>query len=277
MHLAWGGENELISTPAAGRFKQAELGERPEDVRRGALILLNSGTATCADGLPGPARKGTCLWLSRHDAAECVLSEDATGILSYIRLPRKELPASSRIIVATPLLYAVLERLTESGIAECPVRVCYENVALEEIRRDLDTFGAAQVPRSPQLQLWAIRFIEKPRVTISIEEAADSVRMSVRSFTRHFKRETGEDFRTWKKRALISKAKSMLDTGRTVSEVGSELAYESISSFIAMFKEATGRTPGSYARSTKVWPAPSARGAGCRLVLHANDERFLIP
>ena len=53
----------------------------------------------------------------------------------------------------------------------------------------------------------------------------------------------------------------MLHVGRTVSEVSSELAYESVSSFIAMFKEATGKTPGDYTRQLKPWSDRASHAA----------------
>lgn len=254
MRLGWNEEEELVPTSVAERFSRAEVGEAYGDKWQGALILLSTGMVCCIRNAAGPARNGTCLWLSQEDAALCELSDDASGIIAMVRFPPgRRFPVMSRVMIATPLLYAVIERLAELEINTCPVRASYEAVAIEEILRDLDAAEAAQIPRSTQLQLWALRFMETPRITTSIEDAADSTRMSVRSFTRHFKRETGEDFRSWKRRTLLNKAKSLLYYGRTVSEVSSELAYESVSAFIAMFKEATGRTPGEYTREPKLW------------------------
>jgi AraC-like DNA-binding protein len=262
MKLSWNDQNALEPAARVSNFKRAAIGQTAEGPWQGALILLSSGSANCANNHAGPARNGVCLWLSREGDGSCDLSDDADGIVTMVRFPSgRNVPATSRILVATPLLYAVIERLAELEINSCPVRASYEDVAAEEILRDLDAAEAAQIPRSTQLQLWALRFIEDPRVTVSIEDAADAARMSVRSFTRHFKRETGEDFRTWKRRTLTNKAKAMLYVGRTVSEVSSELAYENVSSFIAMFKEATGKTPGDYTRDPKVWSDRASQAA----------------
>ena len=262
MRVGWIDQKELGPITLVSRFKQAEIGRAVEGDWQGALILLSSGSAMCPDQHTGSPRHGVCFWLSREDAGSCDVSDDAGGIITMVRFPTgRNFPANSRVIVATPLLYAVVERLAELEINSCPVRASYEDVATEEILRDLDAAEAAQIPRSTQLQLWALRFIENPRVTVSIEDAAGAARMSVRSFTRHFKQETGEDFRTWKRRTLINKAKALLYIGRTVSEVSGELAYEGVSSFIAMFKEATGKTPGDYTRDPKVWSDRASHAA----------------
>ena len=262
MKLGWNDQNELAPEAALSRFKQAEIGSASKGECDGALLLLLVGTATHANGEFSPARKATCIWLSREDAGHCELSDSAEGFVVMVRFPpERKLEATSRIVVATPLLYAIVERLAEVEIETCPMRASYENVATEEILRDLDVKDAAQIPRSPQLQLWARRFMNTPRVSVSVTDAAKDARMSVRSFARHFKRETGEDFRSWKKRTLINKARAMLYIGHTISEVSSELAYESVSSFVSMFKNSTGKTPGDYVREPKVWSEHASRRA----------------
>lgn len=265
MRLAWSHQNELILDGLDDRFQRAEVGEQYEGDWHGALVLLNHGHASCSHDVAIRERKGTCLWLSREHEGACELTEDARGIVTLVRFaPGRKFPTTSRVVIATPLLYAVLERLAELEIDSCPVRTAYEEVAAEELLRDFDSAEAAQVPRSSGLQLWALEFMQNPRITTSIEHAAAATRMSVRSFTRHFKRETGEDFRSWKRRTLTNKAKSLLYHGRTVSEVSSELAYESVSSFIAMFKEAVGKTPGDYVKEPKVWSDRASEAAVSR-------------
>lgn len=262
MRIGWSDQDAPFPGEVIDRFKRAQVGEHHHGPWHGALLLLNSGSVVSARDGSSSLRQGTCVWLAKGDLETYDLSQDARGTLAMVRFaPGQRFPVSSRLVVATPLLYAVIGRLAELEINSCPVRASYEEVAVEEMLRDLDAVDAAQIPRSTQLQLWALDFMEHPRVTTTKEEAAKATRMSARSFTRHFKQETGEDFRSWKMRALTTKAKSLLYYGRTVSEVSAELAYESVGSFISMFKEMTGKTPSDYVKEPKAWSEHASRTA----------------
>lgn len=68
---------------------------------------------------------------------------------------------------------------------------------------------------------------------------------------RLFKRETGESFNDYLNKERIYRAKSMLRSELTVTEVAWGVGYNSVTYFNKVFKEATGMTPTEYRAKTK--------------------------
>jgi AraC-like DNA-binding protein len=71
---------------------------------------------------------------------------------------------------------------------------------------------------------------------------------SGRTLARLFQRETGMSFRAWRQQARLLAALARLAADEPVTTVALDLGYDSLSAFIAMFRKATGTTPGRYFR-----------------------------
>ncbi|MGA7826924.1 MAG: helix-turn-helix domain-containing protein, partial [Geobacteraceae bacterium] len=65
---------------------------------------------------------------------------------------------------------------------------------------------------------------------------------------RLFVRETGLTFGAWRKRLVLQEAIERLGTGQNITRVAFDLGYQSLSAFIAMFRQALGASPGQYLR-----------------------------
>ena len=75
-------------------------------------------------------------------------------------------------------------------------------------------------------------------------ELARSLGMSYSYFSRSFKRVTGMTFKQYLNRTRINQAEKMLCRGgASVSEVATRCGYNSISYFISVYKDITGKTP----------------------------------
>jgi AraC-like DNA-binding protein len=70
--------------------------------------------------------------------------------------------------------------------------------------------------------------------------------LSPRTLTRRFPTETGLTFIAWQQRARLLKAMELLAGGASVTSVAFDLGYETVSSFIDLFKGSFGTTPGQY-------------------------------
>ena len=70
--------------------------------------------------------------------------------------------------------------------------------------------------------------------------------LSVRTMSRHFMVETGMSFASWRKLARVIASLEKLSEDRAVGDVAFSLGYESVSAYIAAFKEIVGVTPGAY-------------------------------
>ncbi|WP_068085739.1 AraC family transcriptional regulator [Polycladidibacter stylochi] len=90
---------------------------------------------------------------------------------------------------------------------------------------------------------------EAPALAPSIDGAARGLAMSVRSFERHFKKATGQNYRVWCAQVKMLGALELLASGLRVSEISHQLGYEGASGFIQQFKSTFGTTPGQYYRN----------------------------
>jgi AraC-like DNA-binding protein len=70
---------------------------------------------------------------------------------------------------------------------------------------------------------------------------------SRRSLTRHFRNETGMSVVEWRQVARLQKGMELLNGGASVTTVALSLGYDSVSSFIALFRRILGTTPARFA------------------------------
>ncbi len=67
----------------------------------------------------------------------------------------------------------------------------------------------------------------------------------MRTLTRLFAEQTRMGFAQWRVHARISAAIGLLTEGATVSTVARQVGYASSSTFVRVFRDATGETPGA--------------------------------
>ncbi|NYT68687.1 AraC family transcriptional regulator [Pusillimonas noertemannii] len=103
-------------------------------------------------------------------------------------------------------------------------------------------------PSDPQLRRICLRMQHHPSTEFSLEDLSASLGVSTKTLTRRFQQETGLGFRLWRQRARLIHALPLLERGDRITDVALACGYESLSSFIAIFREHTGVTPGEFAR-----------------------------
>ncbi|MGF7205225.1 helix-turn-helix domain-containing protein [Sphingobium olei] len=70
--------------------------------------------------------------------------------------------------------------------------------------------------------------------------------MSARSLERLISRETGMSFGRWRQQLAVILAVQWLVGGASIQQVAADLGYESMPSFVSMFRKALGTSPGRY-------------------------------
>ena len=70
--------------------------------------------------------------------------------------------------------------------------------------------------------------------------------MSERTLLRLISRETGMSFGRWRQQLGVVLAVKWLAGGRSIQQVTCDLGYESVPSFVTMFRKALGTSPGRY-------------------------------
>lgn len=101
-------------------------------------------------------------------------------------------------------------------------------------------------------------FLFAPDANASIDDWAETLGMSRRSFTRLFRAQTGVSFVTWRQQACIFASLPRLASGETVTNVALDAGYENVSAFTTMFRRMLGSSPSAYLKSSGVRQMPSS-------------------
>ncbi|MCM8524876.1 MAG: helix-turn-helix transcriptional regulator, partial [Lentisphaeraceae bacterium] len=102
------------------------------------------------------------------------------------------------------------------------------------------------VGRDPRLLRVIENLRNKPSSKTTINELSQDSGASSRTVNRLFLMETGLTFQEWRTRLLLQNSLELLDKGYSISDTAIELQYNSVSSFIEMFKRNLGKTPGEF-------------------------------
>jgi len=102
------------------------------------------------------------------------------------------------------------------------------------------------MPRDPRLMRICREILLQPDSTDTIDDYAAAAGMARRTFTRHFRSETGISFTEWRQHTRLMGALSRLATGTSITEVAFEVGYSSASAFTAMFRRTFGVPPTAY-------------------------------
>ncbi|MGO4438912.1 AraC family transcriptional regulator [Rhizobium sp. RAF56] len=89
-------------------------------------------------------------------------------------------------------------------------------------------------------------YMARPAPNLRLDDCADKLSMSRRTFTRLFRKETGISFSTWRQQASVFACLPQLADGLPVTEVALEAGYESVAAFTTMFRRMLGASPRSY-------------------------------
>jgi AraC-like DNA-binding protein/quercetin dioxygenase-like cupin family protein len=88
--------------------------------------------------------------------------------------------------------------------------------------------------------------LEDPGSPRGLEEWGNIVGASKRTMARKFQSEFGMSFLTWRQHARVFFALARLSQGESVTAVASDLGYETLTAFSAMFRRVTGVLPSKY-------------------------------
>jgi AraC-like DNA-binding protein len=121
-------------------------------------------------------------------------------------------------------------------------------VFLDEIRGAETDLLHLIVPRHPRLQAMAAAIAQDPADETDLDAWASQLGWSRRSLTRHFRNETGMSLVEWRQVARLQKGMELLNGGASVTTVALSLGYDSVSSFIALFRRILGTTPARFSQ-----------------------------
>lgn len=127
-----------------------------------------------------------------------------------------------------------------------------EDVLFDQLTAVPATAIAVPMPRDPRALDVARAMIADPADPAALETWGRRVGAAARTLARLFVAETGMTFGRWRNQLRLRAALPLLAEGMPVVAVARRVGYLSPSAFVAVFRKATGVTPGAYFTSRRV-------------------------
>lgn len=159
-----------------------------------------------------------------------------------------KLPGRSGIVTVPPLLREVIFAM-ERGAGTLPGTV--SDTVLMQLFADMMAIQPAAQLAAPRLTSARLQRIEaalrkEPANRLTLNDWADKLGCSARTLAREFQADTGLGFREYRTQMRLHAAIEMLAAGQSATSVAYDLGFASPSAFAAMFRRATGTSPGRY-------------------------------
>jgi AraC-like DNA-binding protein/quercetin dioxygenase-like cupin family protein len=160
------------------------------------------------------------------------------------------LPSRLRVVAVSDLMRSLIIEAVQKPAQSAPSerRILLLNLLLLEIPRLPERPLGLTFPSDPRIAALCRRFLAEPSPHTTIDDWAELLGMSRRSFTRTFHRETGLSLSTWRQQALLFAALPRLADGEPITSVALDLGYDSVPAFTTMFRRMLGASPRSYLR-----------------------------
>ncbi len=222
---------------------------KPHRHRRGQLISGASGVViltTSAGTWMMPPQRG--MWIPSATMHR-VRTVGAVSMQSlYIEPNAIPMPPHCQVVGITPFMRSLMtEALSLPAEYDLKGRA---GALMELIQHEMQQLPvlplSLQYPADGPLAKRCRIFIEKPNIHETIDDWSDALGMSRRTFTRFFRRETGQSFAAWRQQACLMSALPRLAAGASVTIVALDLGYENPAAFTLMFKRAFGSSPLAY-------------------------------
>lgn len=172
---------------------------------------------------------------------------------AYVRPEAVTVPPGVRVVAMTPLLHELLLAAAE-GAGEARGRLILDLI-LAEIPRLTERPLALPLPGDPRLAALCRAFLAAPSAHVELDGWAAAAGMSRRSFSRHFRAETGLSLSRWRQQASLFAALPRIAAGEPVTRVAFDLGYDSLAAFSTMFRRSLGQPPRAYAAAGLSAPA----------------------
>ncbi|MDI3271343.1 AraC family transcriptional regulator [Pseudomonas sp. MDT1-16] len=94
-------------------------------------------------------------------------------------------------------------------------------------------------------------FVQRPDAHQSPQQWADQLHISLRTFNRLFRQQTGLSFSQWRQRACVVLALARLVVGEPVTRIALDFGYDSPAAFSTMFRRVLGQAPSVWLEGAK--------------------------
>ncbi|MFO1357641.1 AraC family transcriptional regulator [Plasticicumulans sp.] len=154
-------------------------------------------------------------------------------------------PLRCRVLAVSPLVRELILALSARPLEYDPDGPAgrLAEVLLDAIAELPELDFGLPLPADARLRRLCEALQAEPADARTLPEWAARCGLSERTLTRRFRRETGLSFADWRRRLRLLLALGALEAGRSVTAVALDSGYDSLSAFIAAFRNEFGTTP----------------------------------
>lgn len=217
---------------------------------KGQILLVQQGALSCeVEGGLWIVPPRSAVWIPGGALHAVKVTGAFEGFAAFIDpAVSRRLPAICCVVSVTPLLREVLART-----AHLPAHYEEGGVNSRLVEVLLDELAAAQVedlhlpmPADMRLRRIVDEMMTSPARRETMDVLAKRAGLSERTLARLILQETGMSFGRWRQQLGVMLAVKWLAGGASIQQVATDLGYESVPSFVTMFRKALGASPRRY-------------------------------
>ncbi len=218
--------------------------------RKGQIMLVQRGALSCeVEGGLWIVPPKSAIWIPGGTLHGIKVTGVLEGYDAFIDpAVSVQLPTTCCAISVSPLLRELLVRA-----ARLPLLYDERGETTRLLAVLIDELAAAPIehlhlpmPTDPRLRKIVDQMIAAPADQGTIGDWAARSGISERTLGRLIARETGLSFGGWRRQLSVMLAVKWLAGGSTIQGVANDLGYESVPSFMTMFRKTLGTSPGRY-------------------------------
>jgi AraC-like DNA-binding protein len=222
----------------------------PHRHAKSQLMLVQRGALSCeVEGGLWVVPPRSAVWIPGGTLHSIKITGALEGYNAFIAPDvDARLPVACCAVAVTPLLRELLLRTAnlplfyeEGGANSRLMAVLLDELAVAKVE-DLHL----PMPTDPRLRKIIDLMMASPADRETLDAWADKAGLSARTLGRLISRETGMSFGRWRQQLGVILAVKWLAGGASIQQVAADLGYESVPSFVTMFRKVLGTSPGRY-------------------------------
>ncbi|NYT78018.1 helix-turn-helix transcriptional regulator [Alcaligenaceae bacterium] len=156
--------------------------------------------------------------------------------------------AHCRVLVVDTLLRELIRRFSQLPVFydEAGSDGRLAGVLLDQLESAPEADLMLPFPQDARLKKICSHLQEDPCSRIALRQWSSRLSVSEKTLSRIFVQQTGLSFRLWRQRLRLLSALPLLERGDRVTDVALACGYDSLSAFIAAFRQQFGATPGEF-------------------------------
>ncbi|MCC4907407.1 AraC family transcriptional regulator [Microbacterium sp. cx-59] len=214
------------------------------------LIFSDSGVLTVeADGRLWVTPLGLGIWIPAGTTHHVTAEPGTSFYVTYFSADRVTVPWQIATgIGVTPVLRELL-LANKNAELTTDVRMRIQQLIVDLFAPVRSATLDVHMPRSAELRAIAEKIAQNPADSGTSDEWGRTIGVSGRTVNRGFERETGSSLTQWRINVRMRRALIDIAAGQSVITVARNVGYTNSSTFIQLFRQATGHTPTAYFRS----------------------------